>query len=67
MRPETYSTSQNTLPMQTEVEEELKPRSKGIYLLPNLLTTACMFSASTRSLPRSTSTSQRQARPSSWR
>ncbi len=25
-------------------EEELKPRSKGIYLLPNLFTTGCMFS-----------------------
>ncbi|HET9390591.1 MAG TPA: CDP-diacylglycerol--serine O-phosphatidyltransferase [Steroidobacteraceae bacterium] len=30
--------------MQTEVEEELKPRRKGIYLLPNLLTTGCLFS-----------------------
>jgi len=30
--------------METEVEEELKPRRKGIYLLPNLLTTGCMFS-----------------------
>src|SRR5258708_28611828 len=27
-----------------EPEEELKPRRKGIYLLPNLLTTGCMFS-----------------------
>jgi CDP-diacylglycerol--serine O-phosphatidyltransferase len=25
-------------------EEEIKPRRKGIYLLPNLLTTACVFS-----------------------
>src|SRR5262245_38109297 len=30
--------------MEPEVEEELKPRNKGFYLLPNLLTTACMFS-----------------------
>jgi CDP-diacylglycerol--serine O-phosphatidyltransferase len=30
--------------MQMEVEEELKPRRKGIYLLPNLLTTGCLFS-----------------------
>src|SRR5499427_5408999 len=30
--------------METEPEEELKPRRKGIYLLPNLLTTGCMFS-----------------------
>ncbi len=30
--------------METEVEDELKPRRKGIYLLPNLLTTACLFS-----------------------
>src|ERR1700750_1789522 len=30
--------------MQTTADEELKPRSKGIYLLPNLLTTGCMFS-----------------------
>ena len=30
--------------METDVEEELKPRRKGIYLLPNLLTTGCMFS-----------------------
>jgi CDP-diacylglycerol---serine O-phosphatidyltransferase len=29
--------------METEAEE-FKPRSKGVYLLPNLLTTACMFS-----------------------
>src|SRR5215469_5513339 len=29
--------------METEAEE-FKPRSKGIYLLPNLLTTGCMFS-----------------------
>src|SRR5262249_31730116 len=34
---------QNTPHMGTDAEE-LKPRSKGIYLLPNLLTTACMFS-----------------------
>src|SRR6201995_2968003 len=31
--------------MQMEVEEEeLKPRRKGIYLLPNLLTTGALFS-----------------------
>ncbi|HWM70735.1 MAG: CDP-diacylglycerol---serine O-phosphatidyltransferase [Gammaproteobacteria bacterium] len=30
--------------METEPEEELRPRRKGIYLLPNLLTTGCMFS-----------------------
>src|ERR1700732_5285309 len=30
--------------MATEAAEELKPRNKGIYLLPNLLTTGCMFS-----------------------
>ncbi|MGH8139085.1 MAG: CDP-diacylglycerol--serine O-phosphatidyltransferase [Steroidobacteraceae bacterium] len=30
--------------METEPEEELKPRRKGIYLLPNLLTTGCLFS-----------------------
>jgi CDP-diacylglycerol--serine O-phosphatidyltransferase len=31
-------------PMETGSEEELKPRRKGIYLLPNLLTTGCLFS-----------------------
>jgi CDP-diacylglycerol--serine O-phosphatidyltransferase len=36
--------SQNRLHMETEAEGELKPRRKGIYLLPNLLTTGCMFS-----------------------
>jgi len=30
--------------MDTEPDEELKPRRKGIYLLPNLLTTGCLFS-----------------------
>ncbi|HEY6482090.1 MAG TPA: CDP-diacylglycerol--serine O-phosphatidyltransferase [Steroidobacteraceae bacterium] len=30
--------------METEAKEELKPRRKGIYLLPNLLTTGCLFS-----------------------
>jgi CDP-diacylglycerol--serine O-phosphatidyltransferase len=30
--------------MQLEVDEEVRPRSKGIYLLPNLLTTGCLFS-----------------------
>lgn len=32
--------------MSTEIEtqEDLKPRRKGIYLLPNLLTTGCIFS-----------------------
>jgi CDP-diacylglycerol--serine O-phosphatidyltransferase len=31
-------------PLEIEPEEELKPRRKGIYLLPNLLTTGCLFS-----------------------
>ena len=35
---------QDSLPMETDAEEELQPRHKGMYLLPNLLTTACMFS-----------------------
>src|SRR5579863_6419991 len=30
--------------METEAEEELKPRRKGIYLLPKLLTTGCLCS-----------------------
>jgi CDP-diacylglycerol---serine O-phosphatidyltransferase len=30
--------------MEQEVADELRPRSKGMYLLPNLLTTGCMFS-----------------------
>src|SRR3979490_315114 len=30
--------------VESAAQEELKPRSKGIYLLPNLLTTGCMFS-----------------------
>jgi CDP-diacylglycerol--serine O-phosphatidyltransferase len=30
--------------METEAEDEARPRRKGIYLLPNLLTTGCMFS-----------------------
>jgi CDP-diacylglycerol---serine O-phosphatidyltransferase len=34
---------EQTIPMET-ADEELKPRRKGIYLLPNLFTTACMFS-----------------------
>jgi hypothetical protein len=33
-----------SLEMEQEVADELKPRSKGMYLLPNLLTTGCMFS-----------------------
>ncbi|MBV8742273.1 MAG: CDP-diacylglycerol--serine O-phosphatidyltransferase [Sinobacteraceae bacterium] len=30
--------------MQLQVTEELKPRRKGMYLLPNLFTTGCLFS-----------------------
>src|SRR5579872_5614056 len=30
--------------MENEIEETPKPRRKGIYLLPNLLTTGCLFS-----------------------
>src|SRR3954452_20858246 len=30
--------------MEAEPEVDSKPRRKGIYLLPNLLTTGCMFS-----------------------
>jgi CDP-diacylglycerol--serine O-phosphatidyltransferase len=30
--------------VETQIEEELKPRRKGIYLVPNLLTTGCLFS-----------------------
>src|SRR3977135_4650950 len=30
--------------MEMNVEEELKPRRKGIYLLPNLRTTGCVVS-----------------------
>jgi CDP-diacylglycerol--serine O-phosphatidyltransferase len=32
------------LTVETETQEQLKPRRKGIYLLPNLLTTGCLFS-----------------------
>src|SRR5215468_6083938 len=31
-------------PVATDTEEYPRPRSKGIYLLPNLLTTCCLFS-----------------------
>ena len=30
--------------METQTLQDLKPRRKGIYLLPNLLTTGCLFS-----------------------
>jgi CDP-diacylglycerol---serine O-phosphatidyltransferase len=30
--------------VEPETQEEIKPRRKGIYLLPNLLTTGCLFS-----------------------
>ncbi len=30
--------------MELESREDIKPRGKGIYLLPNLLTTGCLFS-----------------------
>jgi CDP-diacylglycerol---serine O-phosphatidyltransferase len=32
------------LTVETETQEHSKPRRKGIYLLPNLLTTGCLFS-----------------------
>lgn len=30
--------------MELETQEDIRPRGKGIYLLPNLLTTGCLFS-----------------------
>ncbi|MGH8269669.1 MAG: CDP-alcohol phosphatidyltransferase family protein, partial [Steroidobacteraceae bacterium] len=30
--------------MDPDADNEVKPRRKGIYLLPNLLTTGCLFS-----------------------
>jgi CDP-diacylglycerol--serine O-phosphatidyltransferase len=30
--------------VEMEIQEDIKPRGKGIYLLPNLLTTGCLFS-----------------------
>lgn len=35
---------ENALSADPEADNEVKPRRKGIYLLPNLLTTGCLFS-----------------------
>lgn len=42
-------TSRNPIPesvprVEPDADDEVKPRRKGIYLLPNLLTTGCLFS-----------------------